>query len=72
MVDSLPEAGHNSPGLQSFNAIKNEIQINESRFLNGFFGYKVPLLACSRSIDSNKALKLPAPKPLAPMRWMIS
>jgi len=30
--------------------------------------YSVPLLACSLSIDSNNALKLPAPNPLAPMR----
>jgi hypothetical protein len=28
--------------------------------------YSVPRNACSLSIDSNKALKLPAPKPLAP------
>jgi hypothetical protein len=30
--------------------------------------YNVPLLACSLSIDSNNALKLPAPKPFAPIR----
>lgn len=30
--------------------------------------YKVPLFACSLSIDSNKALKLPAPNPRAPIR----
>ena len=29
--------------------------------------YNVPLLACSLSIDSNKALKLPAPNPFAPI-----
>lgn len=30
--------------------------------------YSVPLFSCSRSMDSNNALKLPAPKPLAPIR----
>jgi len=30
--------------------------------------YKVPLNSCSLSIDSNNALKLPAPNPLAPIR----
>ena len=34
--------------------------------------YKVPRSICSRSMDSNNALKFPAPKPRAPMRWMIS
>ena len=40
--------------------------------LDGFknvilFFYKVPLFACSLSIDSKSALKLPAPKPFAPI-----
>ena len=30
--------------------------------------YKLPLAACSRSIASNKALKLPLPKLWAPLR----
>lgn len=30
--------------------------------------YNVPLKPCSLSMDSNKALKFPAPKPLAPIR----
>jgi len=30
--------------------------------------YKLPRRACSRSIDSNKALKLPFPNDLAPLR----
>lgn len=34
--------------------------------------YNVPRFSCSLSIDSNSALKFPAPNPLAPMRWMIS
>lgn len=34
--------------------------------------YRVPRTACSRSIDSNSALKLPLPKLFAPLRWMIS
>ena len=34
--------------------------------------YNVPRLACSLSILSNKALKLPAPNPFAPIRWIIS
>ena len=34
--------------------------------------YKLPLAACSRSIASNKALKFPLPKLLAPLRWIIS
>ena len=29
--------------------------------------YNVPLFCCSLSIDSNKALKFPAPNPLAPI-----
>ncbi|MEN9323661.1 MAG: hypothetical protein RL699_1441 [Bacteroidota bacterium] len=37
-----------------------------SQFYKQF--YNVPLFSCSRSIDSNKALKFPAPNPLAPMR----
>ena len=34
--------------------------------------YRFPLSACSRSIASNKLLKLPAPKPSNSLRWMIS
>ena len=34
--------------------------------------YKLPLKSCSLSIASNRALKLPAPNDLAPLRWMIS
>ena len=34
--------------------------------------YSVPRLSCSRSMASNRALKLPLPKLLAPLRWMIS
>ncbi len=30
--------------------------------------YKVPLFACSLSMDSNNALKFPAPNPVAPIR----
>lgn len=30
--------------------------------------YKLPLSSCSRSIASNRALKLPAPKDRAPLR----
>ncbi len=37
-------------------------------FLNALNFYNVPRFACSLSIDSNKALKLPAPKPRAPIR----
>jgi hypothetical protein len=32
----------------------------------------LPRSACSRSIASNRALKLPSPKPRAPWRSMIS
>ena len=32
-----------------------------------FYLVSVPLFSCSRSIDSNNALKFPAPKPLAPI-----
>ncbi len=39
---------------------------------NRFVCYKVPRFACSRSMLSNKALKLPAPNPLAPIRCIIS
>ena len=34
--------------------------------------YKFPRSACSRSIASNRLLKLPAPKPSNSSRWMIS
>src|SRR5438132_543232 len=34
--------------------------------------YKLPRAACSRSMASNSALKLPLPKLFAPLRWMIS
>src|SRR5918996_2760450 len=34
--------------------------------------YRFPLASCSRSIASNRALKLPAPKPLAPWRSITS
>ena len=34
--------------------------------------YSVPLFSCSRSMDSNSALKFPLPKLFAPLRWMIS
>ena len=36
------------------------------------YPYKFPRNACSRSIDSNSALKLPLPKPRLPRRSMIS
>src|SRR5262249_49953133 len=32
----------------------------------------LPLFCCSRSMLSKSARKLPAPKPLSPLRWMIS
>ncbi|MDQ0713700.1 hypothetical protein QFZ55_003152 [Streptomyces luteogriseus] len=35
-------------------------------------GYRLPRRACSRSIASNRALKLPLPKPIEPWRSMIS
>ena len=34
--------------------------------------HRLPRRSCSRSIDSNSALKLPSPNPRAPPRWMIS
>src|SRR5690606_60485 len=34
--------------------------------------YRFPRRSCSRSMASNSALKLPAPKERAPLRWMIS
>jgi hypothetical protein len=34
--------------------------------------YNVPRNSCSRSMASNSALKLPLPKEVAPLRWMIS
>ena len=36
------------------------------------FGYRLPRAACSRSMASNSALKLPFPKLRLPFRWMIS
>ena len=33
---------------------------------------RLPRAAWARSMASNRALKLPAPKPVAPSRWMIS
>ena len=38
----------------------------------GEHAYSVPRAACSRSIASKSALKLPRPKPREPWRWMIS
>jgi hypothetical protein len=35
-------------------------------------GYRFPRMACSRSMASNNALKLPLPKPREPLRWIIS
>jgi len=43
------------------------ILIKKQLILDAFCFYSVPLLACSLSIDSNSALKFPAPKPLAPI-----
>ena len=34
--------------------------------------YKFPRRACSRSIASNRALKLPFPKLRLPLRWITS
>src|SRR5579863_158580 len=34
--------------------------------------YKFPRKSCSRSSASNSALKLPSPKPRAPLRWITS
>src|SRR5690606_20447328 len=34
--------------------------------------YRTPRLIWSRSMDSNRAWKLPSPKPSLPLRWMIS
>src|SRR5690606_33759931 len=34
--------------------------------------YSTPRFIWSRSIDSNRAWKLPSPKPSLPLRWMIS
>ena len=38
----------------------------------GRLAHRLPRLACSRSIASNSALKLPTPKPREPWRSMIS
>ena len=40
----------------------------QGRLIRAFDIISVPLFACSRSIDSNNALKFPAPKPCAPIR----
>ena len=40
--------------------------------LGGRSDYRFPRFACSRSIASNSALKLPTPKPREPWRSMIS
>ncbi len=42
-----------------------QLSISKTQHL---YNYKVPLKACSLSIDSNNALKLPAPNPFAPSR----
>jgi hypothetical protein len=39
---------------------------------DGRHRYRFPRLACSRSMASNSALKLPTPKPREPCRSMIS
>lgn len=41
-------------------------------FYTKMCNYKLPLKACSPSMASNKALKFPLPKLLAPFRCMIS
>lgn len=54
----------------NFLGLRHKKSLHNAGFiLNVFkkFNYKVPLLACSLSIDSNKALKLPAPNPFAPI-----
>ena len=37
-----------------------------------FVSFSTPRLIWSSSIDSNRARKLPSPKPWSPLRWMIS
>ncbi len=49
--------------LTAFKLSGLNIQINN---------YSVPRFACSSSIDSNNALKLPFPNEVAPFRWIIS
>lgn len=51
--------------LKSNNYQKIILVDNSLKFL---IFYNVPRNCCSRSIDSKRALKLPAPKPLAPIR----
>ncbi len=58
-----------SSGFFYFNYAPVRFYTNLGENLTGIIcRYNVPLKACSLSIDSNNALKLPAPKPLAPMR----
>lgn len=47
---------------------RNYILIRAIEIFNSALRYKVPRLPCSLSIASNKALKFPLPKLLAPLR----
>lgn len=51
-------------------AYVGKVKLREYR--NRRVNYKLPRNSCSRSIDSNKALKFPLPKEVAPSRWIIS
>ena len=61
----ITKAGAHLIGMQ-----KNEIFVPAAGEI--IHSYKLPRSACSLSIASNKALKFPLPKLLAPFRWMIS
>ncbi len=54
-----------------FSYLRKSIKSQSSAF-SPKADHKFPLASCSLSRASNKALKFPLPKLLAPLRWMIS
>lgn len=66
-----------SPFCSEFKTKTVKTQQSDRMFRSGVLSFgpenqRFPLKACSRSIASKSALKLPLPKDLAPFLWMIS
>ena len=67
-VTQLPQASWRRLAERSLVLTSTQSSISESAIGT----HSVPRIACSRSIASNSALKLPLPKLCDPRRWMIS
>jgi hypothetical protein len=59
---------HKTPEIQVPTTNSNLLNMAVPTHLSSFIAHKVPLRRCSASMDSNRALKLPLPKDLAPLR----